>query len=582
MIDNVSFANDRFIWIILIIALFIWFIFALKEKNNYGRAKFSIHFCISFIAITSLVLIALQPQIHVKKEPQIAAIVTDGYKQTQLDSLKKVNPKLKIYTYKISEKIFNDNKIPSSLYILGHGIKSFDLWQLKNMPANYLGGEKLKGITQLNYESYQTRGNQIQFKGIYNNPTKNNKLLLRDPGGGTLDSLVLTNEKAQLFNVSTSLNVSGRFNFHLVEKDSLGKVLSKDNLPLIIVEKRPLKILVLNGFPTFESKYLKNYLAETGHQVVVKNQLTTARYKYEYFNIANKPVIDITKEKLKLFDLLIIDSKSLKNLSNRERTTLKNVVKESGMGIIIQPDANYFNSKNLIASFKFEVEKNKQIILPTDTKLNIKKYLYQFKDDFIIQAIHSSNSKIWTAYERVGSGRIGLTVIQNTFELILKGHNKKYNTFWSKIIDKISKRKSPSVQWRASDNYVYQDQPYEFELRTTVKKPTVKYSEGYAIPLERDIYVKSLWKGTVYPRKTGWKNNYVYQDSASVFQYCVIDSSQWKSISNFKTVKVNLDHFNEKGKSKIIQVTALKLVNPLWFFVIFILCSSYFWLEPKF
>lgn len=64
--------------------------------------------------------------------------------------------------------------------------------------------------------------------------------------------------------------------------------------------------------------------------------------------------------------------------------------------------------------------------------------MYQFKDDFIIQAIHSSDSKIWTAYERVGSGRIGLTVIQNTFELILKGDNKKYNTFWSKIIDKIS------------------------------------------------------------------------------------------------------------------------------------------------
>lgn len=95
--------------------------------------------------------------------------------------------------------------------------------------------------------------------------------------------------------------------------------------------------MILNGFPTFESKYLKNYLAETGHRVVVKNQLTAARYKYEYFNITSKPVIDITKEKLTLFDLLIIDSKSLKNLSNRERTTLKNVVKESGMGILIQP-----------------------------------------------------------------------------------------------------------------------------------------------------------------------------------------------------------------------------------------------------
>ena len=581
MIDRFSFVNINWIWEILIIAIFIWLVFTWKERTHYGSSKFIIHLGVSFVAISSLVLIALQPKTHVKMDTQVTVLLTEGYVQAQLDSLKETNQKLEIHPYKIGEAIFDTYKTPSSVFVLGHGIRSFDHWQLENISTLYLGSKELRGVTQLNYDYYQTKGNRIQFNGTYQNPTKNNRLQLEGPGGRTLDSLILTDEKSQLFEVSTDLNVTGNFTYHLVEKDSLGTVLSKAVLPLTIVEKNTLKILMLNGFPTFEAKYLKNYLAETGHQVVVKNQLTTARYKYEYFNMTSKPIIDFTLEKLETFDLLIIDTKSLKALSNRQLTTLKTVVRELGMGILIQPDANYFNSKKMLSSFKFNPEKSKEAILKDSPKQNLKKYSYQFKDGFSTQPIHSSGSKIWSAYERVGSGRVGSTVFQNTFELILNGHTKTYHSIWSKIIEKVSKRKTPSAQWHARHNYAYKNQPFEFELRTTVPNPIVESSEGYSIPLLRDVHVKSLWKGKVYPRDIGWKQLDVNQDSTVTFQYYVTDSSQWKSITNFKTIKTNQAHFNTKLKSEYSQKDTFKLVNPLWFFMIFICCSGYLWLEPK-
>jgi len=581
MIDSFSFVNINWIWTIIIIAIFIWLVYAWKERNNYGSLKFIIHLGISFVAISSLILIALQPQIHVKKDTHVAAILTKGYKQEQLDSLKKTNKKLKIYPYKIGELIIDNDEIASSVFVLGNGIRSFDHWQLENIPTIYLGGKELKGVTQLNYDYHQTKGNHVQFNGTYKNPTKNNRLILEGPGGSTLDSLTLTDEKSQLFEVSTDLNVIGNFIFHLVEKDSLGTVLSKDILPLTIVEKTPLKILMLNAFPTFESKYLKNYLAETGHQVVVKNQLTTARYKYEFFNMTSKPIINILREKLETFDLLIIDTKSLKGLSNRQLTTLKNTVRELGMGILIQPDANYFRSEKLISSFKFNPENSKEAVLKDFPKQILKKYFYTFKEGFSIQPIHNSGSKIWSAYERIGSGRVGSTVFQNTFELILNGHTKAYQSFWSKIIEKISKPKASSVQWCANHNFAYKDQPFQFELRTTVPNPIVESNEGYSIPLQRDLHVKSLWQGKVYPREIGWKQQFVNQDSTETFHYYVTDSSQWKSITNFNTIKTNQIHFNDISKFKNFPRDTLKLVNPIWFFVIFILCSGYLWLEPK-
>lgn len=581
MIDRLSFVHINWIWAIVIIAIFIWLVFAWKERDNYGSSKFIINLGVSFLAISSLVLIALQPQIHVKKDTQVAVVLTEGYVQKQLDSLKKTNQKLEIYPYKVGEVIFDIDKIPSSVFILGNGIRSFDHWQLENIPSIYLGGKELKGISQLNYDYNQAKGNHVKFIGNYKNPTKNNRLLLEGPGGRTLDSLILSDAKAQLFEVSTDLNITGNFTYHLVEKDSLGTVLSKDILPLSIVEKTPLKILMLNGFPTFEFKYLKNYLAETGHQVVVKNQLTTARYKYEYFNMTSKPIINITREKLETFDLLIIDAKFLKTLSNRQLITLKNAVSEFGLGILIQPDSDYFSGKKAVSSFKFKTEKNKEVVLTAYPKQYLKKYLYQFKDDFSIQPIHNSGLKIWSAYERLGSGRIGSTVFQNTFELILNGQTKTYQSFWSKIIESISKPKTHSVQWSASPNFAYQDQPFEFELRTTNVNPIVESSEGYSIPLKRDVHVKSLWKGKVYPRGVGWKQQIVSQDSTEVFHYYVSDSSQWKPLTDFNTVKENKILSNNTYTPKISSRSSLILVNPLWFFAIFILCSGYLWLEPK-
>ena len=581
MINNFSFVNSNWIWPILISAIFIWLIFAWKERVHYGSSKFSIHSGVAFIAILSLVLMALRPQIRQKNATQVAAVLTEGYDQAKLDSLKKANQNLEVSPYTISETIFDTDKIPSSVFILGHGIRSFDLWQLETIPCTYLGGKELIGINQLNYDHHQTVGNRIEFNGTYSNPTKSNRLLLVGPGDRTLDSLMLTDETLQVFKVSTDLTIVGDFTYHLVEKDSLGKVLSKAVLPLTIVEKTPLNILMLNGFPTFESKYLKNYLAETGHQVVVKNQLTTARYKYEYYNMTSKPVIDITQEKLENFDLLIIDTKSLKNLSNRQLNTLITAVRELGLGILIQPEVNYFSNNKLLSSFKFNPDKSKEAVLDARPKQNIKKYLFQFKPDFSVQSIHSSDSKIWSAYTRLGLGRIGTTVFRNTFELVLNGHTKTYQGFWSDIIEQISKRKTPSVQWSASHTLAYQNQPYEFEVRTTIPNPIVESSEGYSIPLKRDIHVKSLWRGQIYPRDIGWRQLYLSQDSTSEYKYYVTDNLQWTSMTNYNTVKANKTLFNDTSTPEIFPRTTLKSINPLWFFIIFMLCYGYLWLEPK-
>ena len=582
MTDPFNFVHINWFWPIVMMAILTWLLFAWKEKAHYGYPKFILHLAITLIATLSLVLIALQPQIRVKKDEKAAIVLTQGHEPEKLDSLKKALQKFEVYPYTEGESLFDSDGIPTTAFILGNGIRPFDFWQLETVPTRFLGGEELQGVTRINYDADQIEGNRIQFNGTYARPRINHQLFLEGPGGNHLDSVSLTDESSQLFELSTNLNIIGNFKFHLVERDSIGTLISKDVLPLRVREKSPLKILMLNGFPTFETKYLKNYLAESGHQVVVRNQLTTARFKYEYFNMTSEPGVEITQEKLAFFDLLIIDTKSLGGLSKRQLSTLKSVVSELGMGLFIQADDDFFSSRQSISSFPFNKEEGKEAFLATYSQQKLKKYPYQFGDDFSVQPIHHADGKIWSAYERLGSGRVGSTVFQNTFELILDGHTRMYQTFWSEIIETLSKRTPSAIQWNANSHLAYLNQPFEFALRTTYAQPIVESSEGYTIPLRRDVHVQSLWEGQVFPRTIGWKQQYLSQDSTEVFYYYVTDHSQWKSIVNFNTRRSNQVYFNDGSKVvRNTSSTGLKLVNPIWFFLIFMLCAGYLWLEPK-
>ncbi len=581
MISSWSFLNDSWLWIVIIIAVSSLMLFAWKERDSYGSTTFLVRIGVSFFAIAFLALIALKPQTHIEKDGQVAVILTPEFNELQLDSLKQEYKGLKTFAYSKGEILFNSDNTPSAVFVLGNGIQDFDLWQLSTIAAQYLGGNDLQGVTHLKYNTQELQGNRLALFGSYANPKAGNQLVLKDPGGNALDSVTLTNNKSQLFQLGANLNVLGNFNYQVTEKDSLGQVLTQDIVPITVVEKQPLKVLILNGFPTFETKYLKNFLAETGHQVVVKNQITTARYKYEYFNMDKKPKVNITQENLSYFDLLIIDTKSLNGLSTVQQNTLKNVVKDHGLGVFIQPDAGYFSGNKPLVTFSFNTQKSKDVALAAYPKERIKKYDYQFKQDFLLEAINRSDSQIWSAYRRLGLGRVGTTVFRNTFELVLNGQTKTYQAIWSKILAKVSKPKDQSLEWASNNNLAYVNRPFKFKLRTSITNPTVVSNNADLIALQQDANLASLWSGKDFPRQVGWKQLRVSQDSSAVYNYYVSDTLHWKTLNNYNTIALNNSKFNSNTMVKSSPVRSLKLVNPLWFFAGFVICVGYLWLVPK-
>ena len=63
----------------------------------------------------------------------------------------------------------------TSAFILGHGIPSFDLWQLDGISSKFLPGESPDGVLKLNYRQEKLVGKTLSIQGKYKNP-KNSEI----------------------------------------------------------------------------------------------------------------------------------------------------------------------------------------------------------------------------------------------------------------------------------------------------------------------------------------------------------------------------------------------------------------------
>ncbi|MFD2561272.1 hypothetical protein [Aquimarina rubra] len=582
MIEDVTFLHSNWIAYIAIGAIVLWLVFVWKEWSHFGKTKFWINITVALFAIMSIAVIALKPAVPILGKNTKVAVLTNGYDTKQLDSLKKVHKRIQTFPYKANQPIFKNIHTSDTVFVLGEGVAPFDFWQLEDHKVHYINSDSPSGVVRFQYDHSRVVGEQLQFEGLYNNPTKGNRLILEGPGGNGLDSISLESGKKQSFQLATHLKSVGTYTFSLVETDSLGKLLSKDPIPIKVLDRKGLKILIVNGFPTFETKYLKNYLAEMGHEVLVKSRITRGKYKFEYFNTDRIPIGAFSEKSLQPFDLVILDATTAKNVGQRSRTALENAIREKGLGLFIQPDDDFFRFRKDEVAFDFDREKSTETSLIDSPKNTIGKYPFIFKDQFQLQAIHKNNTEnIVSAYKHLGKGKVSTTVLESTYELLLNGKTTDYQQLWSEIISSIGKKESAEVSWDEHSILGIKDQSYSFTLRTAIPEPEVITEEGYRIAMRSDIDISNLWTGITYPKKLGWNRLSIAQDTAAVLDYFVTDTTTWKSKSRYDNILRNRRQFDRQTEKVTKQISPAAPINPIGFYIFFLLCIGYLWLAPK-
>jgi len=579
MIEGFSFVNKDILIPVFIGGLVLFGSYFYKEWVTRKQGNFSINIIVALLTIAALVILVLEPTREVEINDHQGILLSEGFNVQQRDSLLSLNKGLKVLKYNPKKSIRNQLDSLTTVYVLGEGIKPFDFSRFNNIAVEYFPAKIPLGITQLTYTKKISLGEKVEVIGSYNQPVNGSFLVFEDSRGNGLDSIQFVESSFTDFTLSGSPKASGNYVYQLSEKDSAGVVINSNPLPIEIKQKQPLRVLILNNFPTFETKYLKNFLSEEGHEVVVRSQLTKGKFKFEYFNTTSLPVYQFTDEILKQFDLVIVDADTYFSFGSTIKNRFEKNIRENGLGVFIQPSDFIFNRSASWSYFRFNRDDIKEVQILNST-IALEKYPYEFDEEFLVSPIIVGDGKTIAAYKQMALGRVATTTLLGSYQMLLNSSDQTYKSIWTNILDEIAKPKIVPIEWKAETQIPKVDEPFDFSLYTNQQEFPVIDEDSVRTPMLQKLMVSTHFTGTIYPKKIGWQHLNIDGDSTSQFSFFVYDSVDWKALSSTQNIVLNQKKFKtDVNKNK--TVISNRPVSPLLFYILFLLGVGWLWLSPK-
>jgi len=544
--------------ILLIISLIIEF----RRKNKASTTFLRV--IATTLLMISLLAVLVQPAYKIMVERGSILLVTPGYQENSKDSLATTVE----HVYHL-DSLSNSKKYEilteQNVFLIGNGLTNEDAFYYQDESIQYLQDSfNESGIRKVFYNKSLIEGDSLAVSGSFNF-TDNSGLYLRLLDE-TVDSLSMT-PGLNTFNLKAQIKTPGVYLAHLISV--AGKDTTKLKLPLIVDKRPKYRVLIANSFPTFEMNYLNNYLRQEGHAVAVRNRITSGRYKFEFHNIDRIPLNKLDEGTLKEFDLFISDFETVSRLND---TMMADCVRE-GLGILVIPDEKFFTLNNLFTTINYkQVAQESETVILNDNPVDIPAYPYRFLSGFNSHLLYNGLGKI----KRFGSGFIGVTSALNTYQLILKGKGDDYKAFWNKTLSGLWQSKnSDYVEYSVP---VIIDRSVDFQINSDERIVKVKVGES-PLPFLQDPHLPNKYEATYWPKNEGWHMFYYNNDSS---RFYVSDSKPWKTHLSYERHLANKRYFSKVKDADNTELFAKdEKINRLWFFLVFLTCAAYLWLQPK-
>ena len=529
----------------------------------------------------------------------IAILLTDGYPKDSLEKYKGAS--LFSTDIAITKK---DNKVQyihdityfltskpdyQTLHIFGYGLELDELKSLKNKNLIFHPTALKNGVSSISWPEKIRSGEQLLVQGRYNNVTGPEVKLILQGLGTNLDSVTIRKDTWNNFElkyIPKHLDKAVYSLITLADKDTL----SKEEVPVIVKERELIRILILASAPDFENKFLKNWLAQQGYSLSVRTTISTAKYSTEFLNSRKNDLNRINTTLLNDFDILIGDLSELSRLSNLENQAVQNQVNK-GMGLIIKADAS--DPGNGFYKNTFPILENKQVI-PKTLKLSWGGYsalkaILQGSNAIEIMAqagtqslVKNERGHILTNSKLFGKGKILLSVINDSYTWMLGNQEEDYSSFWTYILEKAARKKenpeSLAVNFLPVIN---KDIGIEFQTENgNISRIQIK---GEKIAFKQHPIMSFQETGSFWPSESGWQSFQFKNTDTNWF--FVFDEKAWPQVKASEKLKNTQIFIEQSDKNMTTENEAIKVledtIHPIWFYILFLLCCTYLWLEVK-
>ncbi|HMJ70699.1 MAG TPA: hypothetical protein VK508_17475 [Cyclobacteriaceae bacterium] len=560
--------------VIALVILALLIILELRRKLKYK----TIRVFAQCLLVASVLLITLRPAVPVNTKSASILLITDGYSDVAIDSLKRNDPSLQVVTtpdanpYRDATAMKSLNELAQIggrvSMIAGNGLPA---WAIALMPEKkfvFNSSEASEGISSIDIPDhvYAHRWNEV--RGSYDLAGGFATVRLLGPGG-VEDSVELKGPGTVPFALSYFAKASGRFNYELVT------AVGTEPLPVVIEPERNFSILFIADYPTFEIRYLKNFLASKGHRLAIRNQVSRGKYKLEF---ANRPAANyqsLTVAVLKEADLLVIDEPSWHALNSAEQKNLRSAAQD-GLGVLVLPASKPDKRRSPLIQFT-----------STDNKDTARVSLGR-PGSFVLPALPlevkqstpllTSGPRVISGFRHFGAGKVGYQLLSETYQVGLQGKSEAYSSLWVPLLEKCARSEKEDFKLKVVSPFpFYENQPVEFDILSSGDEPHLMFGQT-EVPLAEDAWIDDLWHGKIWLETTTWHDLRI--DSLSHWIHLAKKGS-WKTLHTNNTRKATALAATQSASAISTEKTYDAALLRIILFSLFILSAGFIWLAPK-
>jgi hypothetical protein len=538
------------------------------------------------LAILSILGAILRPFYHEDKTASLILVLTEGYARDKADSIVKSNPEIKICRSNHAEPYplstvssFNSLDRSAIRFVIGAGLPPEMLDRMDENKFTFIAGTAPEGITEVRVANRIRVNQRNLIQGTIN--TRNKTVIrLLSPGG--VEDSVIVGSGTSSFALSFKPKQPGLYLCTMDTRGTDGKR-SSESLPVEVVNEQKLRILILQEFPAAEVRYLKNHLAEKGHAIALRYQISKSRFGNEYANLAPLRTDHLTKELLDAFDLVMADDKILQRLNGTEADILESSVR-NGLGLIITfvgtPEKGKTVNRYIPLVAGRVNSDTVHVRLSGAKRFTIPAVPIDLAEDPAIHPIIRTGKRLLSGYYYSGAGKVGFQLLRETYRLVLEGSSDDYSFVWTPLLEMTSRTKWENFNISITRPIPYfPDEPVAVEVISSGLHPVLR-CDSVRLPLTEDALIDDRWTGKLWAGKPGW-HQFTFDKDSTHLNYFVSKPGSWNALELMNRKKANQAFNSSVAVQPATKETEEKEISALWFYLIFLLSSGFLWLAPK-
>jgi hypothetical protein len=606
-----------------------------SQRLKHKRIRLAAVLITHTVAALALIGLAFDIQIT-HRQASVTYLVTDGATRQQISQIDIQQPVFAmrgamdksisdenildiVTTIDIPSQVLSYQPSIRSIHILGNGL-SLAQWQnmqlligetFKDILFTFSAFKPRLGLINMQWSRELTVGQFIQIEGQLQGTDEPDsadsiyQLRLLDPVGQIVETIRL--KASESFTLSAPAKSIGQWVYQLqLSKPGDMKLIADEPIAFLVTKPAPLRILIKQSAPSFETRQLKNWAAEFGSQISVLTQISQNKDIRQNINMnteTSEPFTQpFTQQALLNFDWLMIDGRALLALTAQQTTALKTAIK-NGLGMYIITDNELINAWPVL-SLDWLLDINLQ---PLDiANYSAIPYWPHSKIEQVIPLVKASitsangtylvqnkDTQILVSRSEVGLGQVAVSLINTTYSWQTSGLTEQYSHYWQSIIYELARPK-PLPYWQNTqpNSLTLVNQPLQKCLLGAAGSGMATYEQyPYPLILTQELIQTEQQCLTVWPANTGWHKlvwteNVVITDTQNglvppintwFYTYAKQDWRDWRQQQN----QLMNQQLAQQQSTKQFEKQTVKSFNKVWIWVLLMLSMSMLWLERK-